>query len=43
MPAYRSIQQRQQITGYAMMKGWAVAEFFVEAGRVGLRTARRSA
>src|SRR5271169_5951135 len=24
--------QRQQITGYAMMKGWAVAEFFVEAG-----------
>ena len=24
--------QRQQITGYAMMKGWAVADFFVEAG-----------
>src|SRR5246127_5440132 len=24
--------QRQQITGYAMMKGWQVAEFFVEAG-----------
>src|SRR5579883_964103 len=24
--------QRQQITGYAMMKGWDVAEFFVEAG-----------
>ena len=24
--------QRQQITGYAMMKGWSVAEFFVEAG-----------
>jgi putative DNA-invertase from lambdoid prophage Rac len=24
--------QRQQITGYSMMKGWAVAEFFVEAG-----------
>jgi putative DNA-invertase from lambdoid prophage Rac len=24
--------QRQQITGYAMMKGWPVAEFFVEAG-----------
>lgn len=24
--------QRQQITGYAMMKGWAVAEFFIEAG-----------
>jgi putative DNA-invertase from lambdoid prophage Rac len=24
--------QQQQITGYAMMKGWAVAEFFVEAG-----------
>jgi putative DNA-invertase from lambdoid prophage Rac len=24
--------QQQQITGYAMMKGWPVAEFFVEAG-----------
>jgi putative DNA-invertase from lambdoid prophage Rac len=24
--------QRQQITGYAMMKGWTVAAFFVEAG-----------
>lgn len=24
--------QRQQITGYAMMKGWEVAEFFVERG-----------
>ena len=24
--------QRQQITGYAMMKGWQVAEFFVEGG-----------
>ena len=24
--------QKQQITGYAMMKGWAIAEFFVEAG-----------
>jgi DNA invertase Pin-like site-specific DNA recombinase len=24
--------QKQQITGYAMMKGWAVAGFFVEAG-----------
>ena len=24
--------QRQQISGYAMMKGWSVAEFFVEAG-----------
>jgi len=24
--------QRQQITGYAMMKGWAVAEFFVDRG-----------
>ena len=24
--------RRQQITGYAMMKGWAVAEFFIEAG-----------
>jgi putative DNA-invertase from lambdoid prophage Rac len=24
--------QRQQITGYAMIKGWTVAEFFVEAG-----------
>lgn len=24
--------QRQQITGYAMMKGWQVAEFFIEAG-----------
>ena len=23
--------QRQQIAGYAMMKGWAVAEFFVDA------------
>lgn len=24
--------QQQQIAGYSMMKGWAVAEFFVEAG-----------
>ena len=24
--------QKQQITGYAMMKGWTVAAFFVEAG-----------
>lgn len=24
--------QRQQITGYAMMKGWPVPEFFIEAG-----------
>lgn len=24
--------QRQQITGYAMMKGWAVAECFIDAG-----------
>jgi putative DNA-invertase from lambdoid prophage Rac len=24
--------QRQQITGYAMMKGWTVADFFIEAG-----------
>jgi DNA invertase Pin-like site-specific DNA recombinase len=24
--------QRQQITGYAMMKGWQVTDFFVEAG-----------
>jgi putative DNA-invertase from lambdoid prophage Rac len=24
--------QQQQITGYAMMKGWTVAKFFVEAG-----------
>jgi DNA invertase Pin-like site-specific DNA recombinase len=24
--------QRQQITGYAMMKGWVVAEFFVDRG-----------
>lgn len=24
--------QQQQITGYAMMKGWPVAEFFVEGG-----------
>jgi putative DNA-invertase from lambdoid prophage Rac len=24
--------QRQQITGYAMMKGWSVAEFYIEAG-----------
>jgi putative DNA-invertase from lambdoid prophage Rac len=24
--------QQQQITGYAMMKGWQVAEFFVERG-----------
>jgi putative DNA-invertase from lambdoid prophage Rac len=24
--------QQQQITGYCMMKGWTVAEFFVEAG-----------
>lgn len=25
-------RQKQQITGYDMMKGWAIAEFFVEAG-----------
>jgi DNA invertase Pin-like site-specific DNA recombinase len=25
-------QQKQQITGYSMMKGWRVAEFFIEAG-----------
>jgi hypothetical protein len=24
--------QRQQIIGYAMMKGWQISEFFVEAG-----------
>src|SRR3954465_10032472 len=24
--------QQQQITGYAMMKGWQVSEFFVESG-----------
>jgi DNA invertase Pin-like site-specific DNA recombinase len=24
--------QRQQITGYAMMKGWEIAQFFVEGG-----------
>src|SRR5258705_5644371 len=24
--------QQQQITGYAMMKGWTIAELFVEAG-----------
>src|SRR5258708_979240 len=24
--------QQQQITGYCMIKGWSVAEFFVEAG-----------
>jgi putative DNA-invertase from lambdoid prophage Rac len=24
--------QQQQITGYAMMKGWTIAQFFVEAG-----------
>lgn len=24
--------QQQQITGYAMMKGWQVAEFFIEGG-----------
>src|SRR5215218_65528 len=24
--------QKQQITGYAMMKGWSVADFFVEGG-----------
>jgi DNA invertase Pin-like site-specific DNA recombinase len=24
--------QQQQITGYAMMKGWQVTEFFVERG-----------
>ena len=25
-------QQKQQITGYSMMKGWEVAGFFIEAG-----------
>jgi putative DNA-invertase from lambdoid prophage Rac len=25
-------QQKQQITGYAMIKGWQVAEFFIEPG-----------
>ena len=24
--------QQQQITGYAMMKGWVVTEFYIEAG-----------
>src|SRR5687768_93643 len=24
--------QRQQIIGYAMMKGWSVSEFFIEGG-----------
>jgi DNA invertase Pin-like site-specific DNA recombinase len=24
--------QKQQITGYAMMKGWEIAQFFVEGG-----------
>jgi putative DNA-invertase from lambdoid prophage Rac len=24
--------QKQQVTGYAMMKGWGITEFFVEAG-----------
>jgi len=24
--------QRQQMAGYAMMKGWRIAEFFIEAG-----------
>ena len=27
--------QRQQIAGYAMMKGWAVDEYFVEEGVCG--------
>ena len=35
--------QRQQVAGYAMMKGWQVAEFFIEGGRSGLDAARRSA
>ena len=26
--------QRQQITGYAMMKGWQISEFFVASVRV---------
>src|SRR6516162_8537648 len=25
-------QQKQQITGYSMMKGWQVAEYFIEVG-----------
>jgi DNA invertase Pin-like site-specific DNA recombinase len=28
-------QQKQQIAGYGMMKGWQVAEFFIEAGVFG--------
>ena len=28
-------QQKQQITGYSMMKGWQVAEFFIEAAESG--------
>jgi len=24
--------QQQQITGYAMMKGWQIGEFFIERG-----------
>jgi hypothetical protein len=30
--SYSLETQRQQITGYAMIKGWTVAEFFVENG-----------
>jgi resolvase-like protein len=30
--------QRQQITGYGMMKGWTVADFFVEGGVSGSGT-----
>ena len=30
MTAQASTTQQQQITGYAMMKGWTVAEHFVE-------------
>ena len=35
--------QRQQIAGYAMIKGWSVDEHFVEEARQRLHAARRSA
>src|ERR1700751_808133 len=31
-PSDAPYQQKQEITGYSMMKGWQVAEFFIEAG-----------
>ena len=36
-------QDQQDLTGYAMMKGWKVDEFFRRGWRLGLRAIRQTA